>query len=121
MNGQTTFADFLRTAREAAKITATELGRRIGKTQSYVSQLESGALHPPENDRLVEIASALGIEVDQLIIAAGRLPSRMMENALISARNNLPAFERTLEESASASVAHRNSLSRDPSKKGGSE
>lgn len=117
----TSFGDFLKTAREGAKISVTELGRRIRKTQSYVSQLESGALHPPENGRLVEIASALGIEVDQLIIAAGRLPPRMMENALISARNDLPAFEKTLEESASASVAHRFSLSRYPSKKGGSE
>jgi transcriptional regulator with XRE-family HTH domain len=61
----------IRAARSRAAISVRELARRIGKSASYVSQLESGLIWrdqlPPQAD-LARLAAALGVTVTQLLI-----------------------------------------------------
>jgi transcriptional regulator with XRE-family HTH domain len=94
------FGAALRRHRLSAGLTITELARRIGRTQSYVSQLESGALHPPDDDMLSKIARVLGTNEERLIIDAGRLPEPLRQLALEWARNDLPGFKQSVTASA---------------------
>jgi transcriptional regulator with XRE-family HTH domain len=94
------FGAVLRRHRQEAGLTITELARRIGRTQSYVSQLESGALHPPDDEMLSKIAAALKIDEDMLMIEAGRLPPALRKPTLEWARRDLTGFKQTVTASS---------------------
>lgn len=51
------------TARQKAKLSQSELGRRMGVTQAVVSRLES-AEHSPRLDTLADAAKAMGYRID---------------------------------------------------------
>lgn len=61
----TTFGTRIKTARQAAEITQHDLAARIGKSQQWVSALESGQLIPRDADRFA-LAKALGVPVGEL-------------------------------------------------------
>ena len=94
------FGAVLRHHRQSAGLSVTELARRIGRTQSYVSQLESGALHPPDDAMLSKIAQVLGTDEERLIIEAGRLPEPYRKLALEWAKNDLSGFKHSVTASA---------------------
>lgn len=50
-------------ARRKAKLSQSELGRRMGVTQAVVSRLES-AEHSPRLDTLADAAKAMGYRID---------------------------------------------------------
>jgi ribosome-binding protein aMBF1 (putative translation factor) len=54
--------DALVAARERARITQTELARRMGVRQPVIARLESGA-NSPKIDTLAEAADAMGYEL----------------------------------------------------------
>ncbi len=53
-------------AREKAGLTETELGRRLGKPQSWIDKIESGARRV-DFVEFVQIAEALGISPETLL------------------------------------------------------
>ena len=55
----------LRDERRVARISQAELGRRLGKTQAWVSRVESGAFVAPGH-LLPAYAAALGVTVSRL-------------------------------------------------------
>jgi transcriptional regulator with XRE-family HTH domain len=93
------FGAVLRRLRQGAGLTITELARRIGRTQSYVSQLESGALHPPDDDMLSKIARVLETDEEKLIIEAGRLPEPYRKLTLQLAKHDLSGFKHSVTTS----------------------
>ena len=56
----------LRTAREKAGLTQTQLGKRTGLDQAVVSRLETGR-NRPRIDTLRRIAQGLGLSVSELL------------------------------------------------------
>jgi transcriptional regulator with XRE-family HTH domain len=98
------FGAVLRRHRQGAGLTITELARRIGRTQSYVSQLESGALHPPDDEVLSKIAAALKIDEDMLMIEAGRLPPALRQPTLEYFRRDPTGFKQTVTASTAVIV-----------------
>ena len=108
------FGAVLRHHRQSAGFSVTELARRIGRTQSYVSQLESGALHPPDDDMLSKIAQVLGTDVERLIIEAGRLPEPYRKFALEWAKNDLSGFKHSVTASAAPYLHLNNRDSNSP-------
>ena len=50
-------------------ISKAELARRAGFDASYLTRLEKGSIHEPSPGRLLEIATALGVESADLIEA----------------------------------------------------
>lgn len=66
---RTNFARLLRELRQRAKLTQFELGEKIGLTQYAVAGWENGRCFP-RTKNLVEIATVLGVTVDELL---GRL------------------------------------------------
>ena len=57
----------LRAARERAKLTQQELANKVGVTDAYINQLETGAKGNPSLDILRRLAAALGIPVAALL------------------------------------------------------
>ena len=55
----------LRSERQSARISQAELARRLGKTQAWVSRVESGIFVAPGH-LLKAYASALGVTVSRL-------------------------------------------------------
>ena len=46
---------------------------------AFLSQVESGKVTPPAEEKLRALAKALGCEEDRLIVLSGRLPSDVMK------------------------------------------
>lgn len=70
MAAHTTFAEFLRSAREKAGLTQAALASRCGLTGSYISLLESGR-KPAPSDRVVkDLAEALSLSPDTALEVA---------------------------------------------------
>lgn len=58
----TAFGDFLREKRKDRHFTVKTLARLIGKSTSYVSQLESGTRHAPKQETLMIISETLVLD-----------------------------------------------------------
>jgi transcriptional regulator with XRE-family HTH domain len=98
------FQRSLRARRKALGLSQADLAGRLGLQQSYISQLESGALGPPSVDRAHEIAVALetnlyyllGLTDDPLPLQGGEAPPPYMEEMM--------RILRSLDEPAHAAV-----------------
>jgi len=83
----------LRTVREAAGVSQGELGHRIDRKQSYLSEWESG--RKPLPLRLMpDIEKALGVSRGTLLVAAGFVDQGMSARDLIMADPSLSAEDR---------------------------
>jgi transcriptional regulator with XRE-family HTH domain len=60
----------LRLLREAAELTRTELGRRIGVTERQIYDWENG-IKLPRVDRAVALARELGVSIETVCRALG--------------------------------------------------
>jgi transcriptional regulator with XRE-family HTH domain len=72
----------IKRTREERSFTQTELAKRTKVSLGYLSRVESGQLVPGE-DLLNRLAMALSLPMDEVLVAAGRLP-RDVERFLIA-------------------------------------
>jgi transcriptional regulator with XRE-family HTH domain len=82
--------------RLAKGLTQTELARRTGLSQNYVSKLESGRIDLPQRGTLDVLSGALGVSLIELYRAAGvtdRAPAESTEDQ----PRPLPAIEDVME------------------------
>ena len=75
MDGPSTLAEYLRTAREKAGISQRQLASRIGIHNSYLARLESGETANPAAELLQKIAEVLEISSTDLLAFIGVKPS----------------------------------------------
>lgn len=61
--------------RKARGLTQTELARRTGLSQNYISKLEGGDIDLPQRGTLEVLAGPLGVTLAALYQAAGVLPA----------------------------------------------
>lgn len=73
----------VRQARTAAGLTLTELARRSGLSPSYLTEIEKGRKYP-RNDKILNLAAALGKEYDELVSIKLRPSLRHLESTLSS-------------------------------------
>src|SRR5512135_2036961 len=66
----TAFGRFLRTQRKAVRLSQAELGKAIGVSGFFVSEVERGARAPIRPDRWPALAKALGVMIADLERAA---------------------------------------------------
>ena len=99
------FGPVLRRERMAAKLSATGLAQRLRLTQSYISQLENGALQPPEDKRIREIATVLKCKPSVLFIAAGRIDPDAYTSAFEAYRRDPESTARLFRETATYGAA----------------
>ncbi len=69
----------LRQLRNQAGMTQRELADRVNIDFSYLSKIESGAMPPPSEKVISQLAEALNADKDELIILAGRIPADVAE------------------------------------------
>lgn len=69
-------------------LTQRELAEAAGITVPYMSKIESDR-ETPTDEKLGRIASELGLNPDELILAAGRLPEDVMERLTANPENAL--------------------------------
>lgn len=70
----------IKRARENAKISQRELGRRINKTGQYISYLEGNCNTNPPIETLNKIAAALNVSVNDLISDSNTIDISSMSN-----------------------------------------
>jgi len=75
MDGPSTLAEYLRTAREKAGISQRQLASRVGIHNSYLARLESGETANPAAELLQRIADVLEISSTDLLAFIGVKPS----------------------------------------------
>jgi transcriptional regulator with XRE-family HTH domain len=71
---QTRFGALLRQYREEAGLTLREMEARGPFTYSHLCRIERGARNPPDREDVIRLASALEVDADELLVAAGYLP-----------------------------------------------
>ncbi len=74
MEGPSTLAEYLRTAREQAGISQRQLASRVGIHHSYLARLESGETANPAAELLQKIADVLEINSADLFAFIGVKP-----------------------------------------------
>ncbi len=73
------FGAKLRELRLRAGLTLRELAARVNVDFTYLSKIENGALPPPSERVILQLAEALNADKDELITLAGRIPSDISE------------------------------------------
>lgn len=67
-NNELVFGEYLRSLRQAKKVSIRELAKQVNKTPTYISDIEKGNNHPPDESLLNSIIVALNLEDDALQI-----------------------------------------------------
>lgn len=81
-----TFAERLKEARKAAKLSQEALAQKIGRTKSTISRWESGERNPKMFE-MVELENALGVAAETLMYGTEKIkPSTLSEINKIAAR-----------------------------------
>lgn len=72
--GRDTWATYVKGAREHARLTKTELARRIGKDRATIGRWEDGKNRPEDANLVARFADELGLDRDEALAAAGLRP-----------------------------------------------
>jgi len=72
--GRDTWAAYIRAAREHARLTKTELARRIGKDRATIGRWEDGKNRPEDANLVALLADELNLDRDEALAAAGLKP-----------------------------------------------
>ena len=65
----------LRELRKQTGMSQREVAEKVGINFTYLSKIESGALLPPREDKIIKLARVLNADKDELITLAGKIPS----------------------------------------------
>lgn len=69
---QKDFGEYVKKIRKAKGLTTTELAKRTGISQSYISQIENGKRGIPTDEMLLSLARGLGEDYAEFLKTAGR-------------------------------------------------
>ncbi len=75
MNLDTTFGRRLRELRREKGISQRALADQVGIDVTYLSKLENDRMDPPSAETTAALARALGADVDELSVLAGKIPT----------------------------------------------
>ena len=75
----TKFGAYVRRVREGRGIGLREMARKIGVSATYVSMIERDEFPPPAENKIKAIAEVLGLNVDELLAMAGKIPSDLVQ------------------------------------------
>lgn len=87
------FGKYIKYLRTANNLKQREVEKLCGVSNSYLSQLESGQRGIPSPDILKKLAPALKISYEELLVAAGYLPSATLPS---QPSNAIPIDENTM-------------------------
>ena len=73
------FGAYVRRVREGRGIGLREMARKIGVSPTYVSMIERDEFPPPAENKIKAIAEVLGLNIDELLAIAGKIPSDLVQ------------------------------------------
>jgi transcriptional regulator with XRE-family HTH domain len=76
--GKERFGAIIRQAREGKDISLRDLAKQVGVSPTFLSKVETEDWKPKE-EKVRKIASLLGLDGDDLVARAGRIPSDLTE------------------------------------------
>lgn len=82
--------------RLALGMTQRELANAVGITVPYMSKIEADK-ETPTDEKILKVAEVLGLNPDELILAAGRMPADVMDRLAADPTKGL-AFLRTMRK-----------------------
>jgi transcriptional regulator with XRE-family HTH domain len=86
------FGDLLKSLRKDYKISQRKLAELVGIDFTYISKIESGAMDPPAEDKIIKMAQVFMVNPDQLLISAKKVPSELQK--IITEHQDVPVFLR---------------------------
>ena len=93
-----TFGQRIRQARKSRRLSQRELAKRVGLDFTYLSKLENDrANYPPKEDAIRKLAESLGLDAEELVFLAGRIPSEN-EEVLKRHYQEMPALFRRMQD-----------------------
>jgi transcriptional regulator with XRE-family HTH domain len=76
-------AEMVKAQRLAGKLSVRQLAVQAQLSSTYLHRFECGKLDsPPSEAALLRLAQALGLELDDLLVAAGRIPDDVVVTLL---------------------------------------
>ena len=76
------FGNFIRTKRLEAGYTLRKFAEKIELSPTFVSRMERDEIDAPGEDKISAMAQALSIDPEELILMAGRVPTKIKEMIL---------------------------------------
>lgn len=76
----TSFGKMLKMAREGKRITLRKLGEYVGKSVSYLSDIENNRKRPPKLDTVAKIEECLSVNDGRLVTLASQLRKKVPKN-----------------------------------------
>lgn len=86
------FGDLLKSLRKEHKISQRKLAELVGIDFTYISKIESGAMDPPAEDKIIKIAEVFKTDKDKLLLSAKKVPSEFQK--IITENQDVPIFLR---------------------------
>jgi transcriptional regulator with XRE-family HTH domain len=88
-----TLGERIRKERKAAGLSQRDLAQRVGVSFPHISKVEADK-EPASPELLTRIAQEVGIEPDELLLLAGRVPSELSE-VVVNKHTLAPRFLRS--------------------------
>jgi len=90
------FGDRLRALRHQKGLNQRDLADKVDIDFTYLSKIETGKMSPPSRDTIRKLADALGADLDELLVLAGRVPDDVKE--VVTQSREHPAFLREISD-----------------------
>lgn len=90
------FGELLKNLRKNRGLSQRNLALAVGVDFTYLSKIENGVLPPPADETIVRIAGALGLESDELLLAANRVPPDI--TGLVTRSKSIPELLRITKD-----------------------
>lgn len=84
-----TFGQIIKEARKTKQITQRDLAKQIDVDFTYISKIENGALEPPSEEVISKMAKVLGIDENELFLAAKKVPTQFRDTILQEGTANI--------------------------------
>jgi transcriptional regulator with XRE-family HTH domain len=75
----TSFGEKLKSLRLGARVGLRELARLVDKSPGYLSDVENGRVPPPSDGVILDIASALRVDKQELLSAASKMDPELSD------------------------------------------
>jgi transcriptional regulator with XRE-family HTH domain len=102
------FGERLRTLRLDRTINQRDLAAQASIDFTYLSKIENGRMPPPAADTIVRLAGALGVDPDELLLLARKVPGDIQP--MLTRSPALPAFLRSIQDLSDDELRELSSL-----------